>query len=74
VLKCCATGGSCVVTLFARPSFFLSAQTSDKSKKNPDGRDRLGYNHGEECRTISRGDVEKVRSRKAYSKWAESRI
>ncbi|BGP15252.1 hypothetical protein JCM10213_000705 [Rhodosporidiobolus nylandii] len=61
-------GGSCVVTLFSRPSFY------DSSSSTLDGRARLGYNHGAECRPISSGDVEKVNSRKAFSSWAAARL
>lgn len=57
------------MTLFSRPTFFLNS-----GGKSEDGRDRLGYNHGEECRRITVGDIEKVKSRKAYSKYAESKL
>ncbi|GAA6012058.1 hypothetical protein JCM10207_005113 [Rhodosporidiobolus poonsookiae] len=68
-------GGSCVVTLLARPSFYpFSASTEKEKKKAPDGRDRLGYNHGAECKRATMNDVRKVQSRKAFSKWAEARI
>lgn len=39
-----ATGGSCVVTIFKRPSFYKPG--------GPDGRTRLGYNHGAEVRGV----------------------
>lgn len=39
-------GGSCVVSILRRPSFYTAEQT-------PDGRDRLGYNHAAECRPVS---------------------
>jgi len=57
-------GGSCVVGLFKRPSFF----EYDSSRE--DGRARLGYNHGCECKEPTRSDIEKVKSRKAYSQYA----
>jgi len=40
-------GGSCVVTLLRRPDFY------ETDKKGPDGRDRLGYEHGHECRPVT---------------------
>ncbi|CEQ42872.1 SPOSA6832_04753 [Sporobolomyces salmonicolor] len=61
-------GGSCVVTIFRRPSFYNLKQAS------PDGRDRLGYNHGCECRPVTMEDVGKVRSKTAFSKWAEANL
>ncbi|KPV77423.1 uncharacterized protein RHOBADRAFT_51278 [Rhodotorula graminis WP1] len=61
-------GGSCVVTLLRRPSFYES------EKKGPDGRDRLGYEHGHECRPVTMADVDKVKSKKAFSKWAEANL
>lgn len=39
-------GGSSVVAIFRRPDFY--AATGE-----PDGRDRLGYNHGCECKRVS---------------------
>ncbi|GAA6012312.1 hypothetical protein JCM8202_003281 [Rhodotorula sphaerocarpa] len=60
-------GGSAVVTIFRRPDFF-------KTGGKPDGRDRLGYNHGCECKRVGMADVDKVKSRKAFSKWAEAAL
>ncbi|KAH9172836.1 hypothetical protein EDB89DRAFT_1905739 [Lactarius sanguifluus] len=48
-------GGAVVVSLFRRPEFYHA--------DSPDGRDRLGYNHAHELRTITRADVDKVRSK-----------
>lgn len=56
-------GGSCVVTIFKRPSFFKAG--------GADGRTRMGYNHGAECRPVTQADVDKVKSVKANSKYAE---
>ncbi|GAA6041870.1 hypothetical protein JCM8097_004518 [Rhodosporidiobolus ruineniae] len=64
-------GGSCVVTLFARPSFF---SPSPSSLGKPNGQSRLGYNPGAECRRTSQEDFEKVRSRRAFSQWAAARM
>ncbi|GAA5994111.1 uncharacterized protein JCM10292_001878 [Rhodotorula paludigena] len=60
-------GGSCVVSILRRPNFYTAEQT-------PDGRDRLGYNHAAECRPVSTADVDKVKSKKAFSKWAEANL
>ncbi|KAH9036656.1 thiolase-like protein [Lactarius pseudohatsudake] len=49
-------GGAVVVSLLRRPEFYHA--------DGPDGRDR--YNHAHELRTITRADVDKVRS-KSYS-------
>ncbi|GAA5855735.1 hypothetical protein JCM8547_001663 [Rhodosporidiobolus lusitaniae] len=62
-------GGSCVVTLFSRPTFF-----SLIGARKEDGRVRLGYNPGEECRGITADYVEKVKSRVASSRWAEAKL
>ncbi|KAH9024261.1 thiolase-like protein [Lactarius pseudohatsudake] len=48
-------GGAVVVSLLRRPEFHHA--------DGPDGRDRLGYNHAHELRTITRADVDKVRSK-----------
>ncbi|BGP39095.1 hypothetical protein JCM10449v2_003033 [Rhodotorula kratochvilovae] len=61
-------GGSCVVTLLRRPEFYQA------EKKKPDGRDRLGYNHAAECKPVSMADVDKAKSKKAFSKWAEANL
>jgi sterol carrier protein 2 len=53
-------GGAAVVTLLRRPEFWKEG--------GEDGRDRLGYNHAHECRTISLADVNRVKSQKQYSK------
>lgn len=39
-------GGSAVVTIFRRPNFY-------RANGKPDGRDRLGYNHGCECKRVA---------------------
>jgi len=54
-------GGAVVVSLLRRPEFYKEGGT--------EGRDRLGYNHGEECRPITRADVDKVKSKKSSSEW-----
>ncbi|POY74114.1 putative Propanoyl-CoA C-acyltransferase [Rhodotorula taiwanensis] len=60
-------GGSAVVTIFRRPDFY-------RANGKPDGRDRLGYNHGCECKRVATADVDKVKSKKAFSKWAEAAL
>ncbi|KAH7926214.1 thiolase-like protein [Leucogyrophana mollusca] len=50
-------GGAVVVSLLRRPEFFEAG--------GQDGRSRLGYNHGHECRSITRADVDKVKSKKS---------
>ncbi|KAH9024402.1 hypothetical protein EDB84DRAFT_1440700 [Lactarius hengduanensis] len=52
-------GGAVIVSFLRRPDFYHA--------DGPDGRDRLGYNHAHELRTITRADVDKVRS-KSHSK------
>ena len=59
-------GGSCVVGLFKRPSFYKAEGT--------DGRSRLGYNHGSECREPTQADVDKVKSKKAFSDFASAKL
>ncbi|KAI6153161.1 thiolase-like protein [Pisolithus tinctorius] len=49
-------GGAVVVSLLRRPEFYRAGGI--------DGRSRLGYNHGHECRSITLADVEKVKSTK----------
>ncbi|SCV70780.1 BQ2448_3542 [Microbotryum intermedium] len=56
-------GGSCVVTILKRPGFFAEG--------GADGRARLGYNHAAECKSVTQTDVDKVKSRKQYSKFAD---
>ncbi|KAH9014630.1 thiolase-like protein [Lactarius hengduanensis] len=48
-------GDAVVVSLLRRPEIYHA--------DGPDGRDRLGYNHAHELRTITRADVDKVRSK-----------
>ncbi|KWU47484.1 thiolase-like protein [Rhodotorula sp. JG-1b] len=60
-------GGSSVVAIFRRPDFYAA-------NGKPDGRDRVGYNHGCECKRVTMSDVDKVKSRKAFSKWAEAAL
>ncbi|KAF9511820.1 hypothetical protein BS47DRAFT_1330736 [Hydnum rufescens UP504] len=50
-------GGAAVVSLMKRPEFW------DGDNKREDGRNRVGYNHGQECRPITMEDIVKVRSR-----------
>ncbi|EIW65014.1 thiolase-like protein [Trametes versicolor FP-101664 SS1] len=50
-------GGAVVCSLLRRPEFFKEG--------GEDGRKRLGYNHAQECRPISRADVDKVKARKS---------
>ncbi|TNY22088.1 thiolase-like protein [Rhodotorula diobovata] len=60
-------GGSCVVTLLRRPDFYQAGQ-------KPDGQDRVGYSHGHVCKPVTTADVDKVKSKKAFSKWAEANL
>lgn len=55
-------GGSCVVTILKRPAFFKAG--------GADGRSRVGYNPGEECRSITQADVDLVKSVRASSDFA----
>ncbi|KAH9075571.1 thiolase-like protein [Lactarius deliciosus] len=48
-------GCAVVVSLLRHPEFYHA--------DGPDGRDRLGYNHAHELRSITRADVDKVRSK-----------
>ncbi|EPQ61188.1 thiolase-like protein [Gloeophyllum trabeum ATCC 11539] len=48
-------GGAVVVSLLRRPEFYKEGGT--------DGRQRLGYNHAHECKSITRKDVDKVKAR-----------
>jgi len=48
-------GGAAVVSLLRRPEFW--------EEGGPDGRDRLGYNHAHEARSISLADLRKVMSK-----------
>ncbi|GAA5902282.1 hypothetical protein JCM6882_000491 [Rhodosporidiobolus microsporus] len=66
-------GGSCVVTLLVRPTFFEQPGKGGQEKRK-DGRDRLGYDFGDDCRPVTMEDIGKVRSRKAYSPWAAARL
>ncbi|KAF8154096.1 thiolase-like protein [Crassisporium funariophilum] len=50
-------GGAVVVSLLRRPEFFKAG--------GADGRTRLGYNHGHECRRVTIDDVNKVKSKNA---------
>jgi len=59
-------GGSCVVGLFKRPAFYKEG--------GKDGRSRLGYNHGCECREPTKADVDKVKSKKAFSDFASAKL
>ncbi|ESK92932.1 sterol carrier protein 2 [Moniliophthora roreri MCA 2997] len=53
-------GGAVVCSLLRRPEFYKPG--------GQDGRDRVGYNHAHEYRTITMADVDKVKS-KANSKY-----
>lgn len=59
-------GGSCVVSVLRRPEFFRPG--------GEDGRARLGYNHGAECRNSTEEDEAKVRSKKAFSQFARANL
>ncbi|KAI0247767.1 thiolase-like protein [Lactifluus subvellereus] len=48
-------GGAVVISLLRRPEFYRA--------DGPDGRDRLGYNHAHELRSITRADVDKVKAK-----------
>ncbi|KAI0757395.1 thiolase-like protein [Daedaleopsis nitida] len=50
-------GGAVVCSLLRRPEFYKEG--------GEDGRKRLGYDHGFECRPITRADVDKVKARKS---------
>lgn len=50
-------GGAVVVSLLRRPEFYKPG--------GADGRTRMGYNHGSECRPIAMDDLNKVKSKKA---------
>ncbi|KAG9315633.1 thiolase-like protein [Chiua virens] len=49
-------GGAVVISLLRRPEFFKPG--------GADGRTRLGYNHGCQCKPITRADLDKVKSKK----------
>ncbi|OBZ79769.1 Non-specific lipid-transfer protein [Grifola frondosa] len=49
-------GGAVVCSLLRRPEFYKGG--------GQDGRDRLGYNHGHECRPVTMSDVDKVKAHK----------
>lgn len=51
-------GGAVVCSLLRRPEFWKGHRSAK------DGRDRLGYNHAHECRSITMDDIEKVKSKK----------
>ncbi|KAI0344091.1 thiolase-like protein [Trametopsis cervina] len=53
-------GGAVVCSLLRRPEFFQPKHESGV----PDGRDRLGYNHGHICRSVTMADVDRVKSKK----------
>ncbi|KAI5479782.1 hypothetical protein MNV49_002594 [Pseudohyphozyma bogoriensis] len=55
-------GGSCVVSIFKRPTFFQAG--------GEDGRDRLGYDYASEVRRVTQSDVDKVKSVNQSSAWA----
>lgn len=52
-----------MVSILKRPSFFKQG--------GEDGVERLGYNHHAECRRISQAEVDRVKSMKASSPWAD---
>jgi sterol carrier protein 2 len=57
-------GGSCIITILRRADFYKKGSTS---------KDRLGYNLGDECRRMTRQELEKVRS-KQYSDYIPAAI
>ncbi|KAM0755902.1 thiolase-like protein [Meredithblackwellia eburnea MCA 4105] len=59
-------GGSCVVTILRRPEFYEAG--------GQDGRSRLGYEFGHEVRGITQKDVDRVKSKKFYSKYADAKL
>lgn len=59
-------GGACVITLLKRPSFYKEG--------GADGRTRLGYNAACEARSITQADVDRVKSRKHYSRYADANL
>ncbi|KAH0838723.1 thiolase-like protein [Lanmaoa asiatica] len=50
-------GGAVVVSLLRRPEFFETG--------GEDGRTRLGYNHGSECRPITNAQFDRVKAKKS---------
>jgi len=52
-------GGSCVVSILRKPSFYKKGTTS---------KDRFGYDIANECRLITPADLDKVKS-KSYSNY-----
>jgi hypothetical protein len=44
-------GGACVVTVLKRPDFWQTGGS--------DGRDRLGYNYGADCREPTKADLDR---------------
>ena len=59
-------GGSCVVSILKRPSFY--------KEDGIDGTKRLGYPFGYECRTVTTEQIEAARSKKHYSTFAASHL
>lgn len=59
-------GGSCVVSILKRPSFFKAG--------GEDGRTRMGYNHGEECRGLEEKHVEAVKSKDHFSDFQYAKL
>lgn len=54
------------MTILRRPDFWKAG--------GPDGRDRLGHEFGYEYRGVKQADVDRVKSRKMYAKYADARL
>ncbi len=58
-------GGSCVVTILRKPAFYKKGSTS---------KDRFGYNAGDECKRMTQEDLDKVKSKKAFSDYIPAKL
>ncbi|GAA96269.1 uncharacterized protein L969DRAFT_43785 [Mixia osmundae IAM 14324] len=59
-------GGAAVVTILKRPASYKVG--------GKDGRDRMGYNHGAECRPVTQQDIDRAKSQKSYSPYARANL
>lgn len=59
-------GGSCVVSILKRPEFYKAG--------GEDGRARMGYNHGCECKGLDEAHVKAVRSRDQFSEFQYAKL
>lgn len=60
-------GGSCVVTIVRRPSFY----TDQLGKSGSTMKDRFGYAIASECRPITQANLDQVKSTKYFSNYVE---